>query len=122
MPRLTEQEYQAYLSRRAPRQPLSGGGVSKESELHADIVDECKRRGWIAFHGSMAHQTFRTLGEPDFVILSDDGRVLLVECKTATGKLSPEQIAIHAWAAKLGHQVLVVRSMADFYAALTPSK
>ena len=114
MPRLTELEYQAYLRKRTPRQPLSGGGVSKESELHADIVDYCKKKGWIAFHGSMAYSTFRTPGEPDFVILADRSRVFLIECKTATGKLSPEQLAIHAWANQLNHKVYTVRSMAEF--------
>ena len=95
--------------------------VEREADLHQMIVDECKRRGWIAFHGSMAHSTFRTPGEPDFIILPDVGRmshfksnVWLIECKTRKGKLSPAQLAIHAWAAKLGHTVHVVRSFAEF--------
>jgi hypothetical protein len=40
--------------------------------------------------------------------------MLLVECKTRLGKLSPEQLATQAWAAKLGHTVHVVRSMGEF--------
>jgi hypothetical protein len=62
----------------------------------------------------MAHRTKRTEGEPDFIILAEGGRVLLVECKTATGKLSPEQQAVAAWAAKLGHSIKIVRSMDEF--------
>lgn len=64
----------------------------------------------------MAHSTFRTPGEPDFVILAEGGRALLIECKTRKGKLSPEQRAIVAWANKLGHTVHVVRSFGEFIA------
>jgi Holliday junction resolvase-like predicted endonuclease len=88
--------------------------VERESKLHGEIYDECRRRGWIALHGSMAERTCRTLGEPDFVILADGGRVLFVECKSRTGKLSPAQTALKFHAEKLGHTVHVVRSMEEF--------
>ncbi len=88
--------------------------VNRESDLHADIFNECRRRGWIAFHGSMSERTHRNAGEPDFIILTDDKRALLVECKTKTGKLSIAQQGMVAHAAKLGHTIHVVRSMEDF--------
>src|SRR5512146_2355709 len=68
--------------------------VEHEGDLHNQILDECRRRGWIAFHGSMAKATARTLGEPDFTILADGGRKFFVECKSKTGKLSLYQIAL----------------------------
>ena len=64
----------------------------------------------------MAHKTFRTLGEPDFVILQDGGRFLLVEAKTAKGKLTTEQRAFAMMAELLGHRVNVVRSLCQFLA------
>jgi hypothetical protein len=85
-----------------------------EAKLHAQIIEECKRRSWIVFHGSMAHSTFRTKGEPDFQILADKGRLFLIECKSKTGKLSPEQCAIILWADRLNHKVHVVRSYGEF--------
>lgn len=85
-----------------------------EAELHDSIYSECRRRGWIAFHGSMAERTHRTLGEPDFIILCDGGRKLLVECKSAKGKLSVAQLSILEHARHLGHRVDVVRSMSEF--------
>ncbi len=104
-----------------------GKSAEDERALHNAILDECKRRGWIAFHGSMAHSTFRTKGEPDFVILGSVQRwdnekemwlpfsvTYLIEAKTRTGKLSVDQQAIHAWAEKLGHTIHVVRSMDEF--------
>ena len=98
------------------RSPERGArsGVVREASLHEEIFDECRRRGWIALHGSMAERTCRTLGEPDFVILADGGRVLFVECKTKTGKLSPTQAALKFHAEKLGHTVHVVRSLEEF--------
>lgn len=89
-------------------------GVAREASLHEEIFDECRRRGWIALHGSMAERTCRTLGEPDFVILADGGRVLFVECKSRSGKLSPAQAALKHHAEKLGHTVHVVRSLEEF--------
>ena len=89
-------------------------GTARESDLHEEIFDECRRRGWIALHGSMAERTCRTLGEPDFVILANGGLVLFVECKTRTGKLSPAQAALKHHAEKLGHPIHVVRSLDDF--------
>ena len=97
-----------------PSWPSARTGASREAELHREIFDECRRRGWIALHGSMAERTCRTLGEPDFVILADGGRVLLVECKGKTGKLSPAQAALKHQAERLGHTVHVVRSFEEF--------
>ena len=89
-------------------------GVVREASLHEEIFSECRRRGWIALHGSMAERTCRTLGEPDFVILADGGRVLFVECKSRSGKLSPAQSALKFHAEKLGHTIHVVRSLGEF--------
>ncbi len=86
-----------------------------EAELHQQILDECRRMGWMVFHGSMAHRTFRVPGEPDLLIFRDSGRLLMVECKTRTGKLSTDQQTIHTWALKLGHQIHTVRSIEEFH-------
>lgn len=86
----------------------------REKELHGAILDECHRRGWICLHGSMAHRTRRTLGEPDMVILADGGALILVEAKTRAGKLTADQLAMQHWAKKLGHTIHVVRSLDGF--------
>lgn len=91
-----------------------GSSPKHERDLHSQIFDECRRRGWIAFHGSMAERTHRTEGEPDFTILCDGGKLLMVECKTRVGKLSIAQQAMAAHARKLGHMIHVVRSMEEF--------
>jgi hypothetical protein len=100
------------------QQPARTGiqAVSNERELHSQIFDECRRRGWIAFHGSMAERTHRTEGEPDFIILANRGRTFFIECKTRLGKLSPAQTALGHQARHLGHAIAIVRSFADFLA------
>lgn len=93
--------------------------VVHEADLHNDIIEECKRRQWIVFHGSMAHRAMRTPGEPDFVILAEYKKVYLIECKSKTGKLTTEQLGIAMWSERLGHKVHVVRSMAEFLTVIS---
>lgn len=87
-----------------------------ESELHEQIRNACASRGWLPLHGSMAHKTFRTPGEWDFVILAEYPRLFLVECKTKDGKQTKDQAVLEAWAKKLGWKPTVVRSMSEFWA------
>jgi hypothetical protein len=92
---------------------------SKERDLHDSIIQECKNRGWICFHGSMAHRAHRTLGEPDFQIIGSNGRFWLIEAKTQAGKLSVEQQGMVKWCEMLGHKIHVVRSFEEFLAIIS---
>lgn len=98
------------------------GPVHKEDKIHDQIVQVCRGRGWIALHSRMDMATGRNVGEWDFTIMADGGRVFLIEVKTATGKLRPEQAGMIAWAAKLGHAVHVVRSLEEFCALVSVKK
>lgn len=114
---MTMQEYLAYEARQAMKWPkvvTPETTETVESDLHSKIREECRSRGWICLTGSMAHRAMRTIGEPDFTVLADNGRVFFIEAKSKTGKLRPEQAAIAAWAKKLGHTIHVVRSMEEF--------
>lgn len=115
MPRMTQAEYLAFLARAPSRVAhIDRNAADDEAELHEAIRAECARREWIPLHGSMAHKTYRTIGESDFCCLLPKGLVLFVECKTKTGKLSLHQLAMQAHMRKLGHQMHVVRSFAEF--------
>jgi Holliday junction resolvase-like predicted endonuclease len=115
MPRMTMAEVNAFNARQVANYATNNPeGVEVESDLHEQIFSECRRRGWIALHGSMSERTSRTLGEPDFTILADAGRVLFVECKSRKGKLSTIQQAMAAHAKKLGHTIHEVRSLEEF--------
>ena len=52
-------------------------------------------------------------GTPDVLVMLRNGRVLWIELKTSTGKLSDAQTAWHARARSMGHDVLVARSVQD---------
>ena len=102
--------------------------VERESLLHGSILDDLRKRGWLAFHGSMAHKARRTAGEPDFIVLTAEiilyegasqkivlpPRIIMVECKSKTGKRSPAQLQVAAHARKLGHTVHLVRSFSEW--------
>lgn len=116
--RWTEQQLRDYEARmhgarQNVTQPIKDR-VEHEDELHYQIIDYCKSKGWLYLHGSMAHKTFRTLGEPDFVIVADRARFFLVECKANGGKLSTDQLGFAMHAQKLGHEVHLVRSYEQF--------
>lgn len=115
MARWTQADYRAHMARAfVPAYDFAKDASDGEAVLHDQIAEECRRRGWLAFHGRMDRKTGRTAGEPDFVILAHEGQKFLVECKTKTGKLSVEQQALHAHARHLGHEVYTVRSLEDF--------
>ena len=122
---MTPQQYADYLARQAKptkrevaadkyMTDVLASVESCESKLHDRIVMHCRYSNWIPLHSRMDERTGRFLGEPDFTILADSGRLFFIECKSAKGKLSMQQQALHAWAAKLGHKVHVVRTFAEF--------
>jgi hypothetical protein len=116
--RLSSADYAALLARRGQPASAQAHPEPRESRLHDDILDACRLRGYIANHGSTAHRTHRTLGEPDFIVLLPGGRTLLVECKRPGGKLSLAQQGYRSWAAKLGHTVHVATNLREFEALL----
>lgn len=124
MPNMTLQSYLAHQAkflagRHAPVTETEAVGCEKESELHQKIIEHCKQVGWIYFHGSMAHKAMRTLGEPDFTILANRGRIFFIECKTKFSKLSTEQLGLKKWAEQLGHTIHVCRSAQEFLEIVT---
>lgn len=97
-----------------PEKPLlKASACDEESVLHDKIINHCRTHGWLYFHGSMAHATKRTRGEPDFILLIP-GRVLFIEAKSSTGKLSHDQRHVIGMAERLGHKIHIVRSYSEF--------
>lgn len=101
-----------------PGPAIPNDAVEREDKLQKDIRDFCKRMGWLCLCGSMAHKTKRTIGEPDFTILMNNGRTLFIEAKAKKGVHSSAQLRFRANASALGHIVHEVRSMRQFRALL----
>jgi hypothetical protein len=117
-PRMTQAEVDAYNARRKAHDAGTsiGEAVEREMDLHDEILRECARRSWIAIHPRMDMASTVRIGTPDFLVLANDGRMLMVECKNRLGKLSPDQQAFKAWAERLGHTIHICRSFAHFIA------
>lgn len=116
-PRMTESEFHAYQARQFHHHESAktDNAVDKESDLHEAILADCRRRGWHAIHSRMDLPTTTGVGDPDFVILADLGKVYLVECKSKNGKLTTAQLALQTQAEVLGHTIHVVRSIQEYH-------
>jgi hypothetical protein len=122
--RFSSADYNAMLVRRNAKNPAApkSPAAERESELQDDIESECRRRGWLAFRSRMDRATTMPIGFPDFVIMAESGRTIWIEAKSRKGKVRPEQRALHSMAHHLGHEVFTVRSMSEFFEAVTLSK
>jgi hypothetical protein len=116
----SQEQFNNYEARRNPTAKTTAG-VESESLLHEQIMDYCKSRGWIAFHSRMDKPQHATLGMPDFVIATDDGRTIYAECKKKGAKCSPAQNAVLAWLAH-NKQICGVVTTLEEFAALTNQK
>ena len=112
---ITFAQYMEMKARLEPKvEQTKSAGVEHEADLHDQILDYCRAKGWRAIHSRMDRPTTTGKGDPDFVVLADGGRFYLVECKSRTGKRTAEQHQFDHHAVKLGHTVWLVRSMAEF--------
>lgn len=94
--------------------PQPSRGEALEETLAQKIIEECDRRGWLWFRSRTDQHTGRRLGEFDFIIYADRGRVFSIECKAKGKKQTTEQLGIQAWARKLGHQADCVWTEEEF--------
>ena len=100
----------------------------KESEIQKAILDYLKSKGifaWRAFTGPVLHAGGRIkaknpmAGCPDICgILAPNGRMLLIEVKTDTGKVAPHQQDWIDKSNQSGALAFVARSVDDVVIAL----
>ena len=88
--------------------------TSDERKLHEDILADCRNRLWPAIHSRMDAPSTIGVGAPDMLICADKGRIIIIECKTAKGKLSTKQLAWKMVLERNGHKYHVVRSFAEY--------
>lgn len=88
-----------------------------EAQWQATVIDAAKALGWLCMHPYDSRRS--EPGYPDLTLVRD--RVVFVELKSETGRLTPQQ---HAWIGALnvaGAEVYVWRP-ADFDAAIETLK
>lgn len=101
-----------------PTIPVTTGEIREVGRggLHDQIIRHCNAQWprWKFRHARTDCPTTEELGVEDFTVFLPRNITLHVECKTANGKESPEQLA---WAYEmklLGHEVHLVRSLKEF--------
>lgn len=84
-----------------------------ERVLQREAEGYLKSIGCLVWHmpGIVAAKSFA--GWPDLIVLAPCGKLLLIELKTATGKVSDRQRDTFALMAELGHTVHVCRCIGD---------
>jgi hypothetical protein len=97
-----------------------GPGEKLEMPLHDKIMQHCAAQfpRWLYIRARSDMASTIAVGAQDFTIFLPGGRVLCVECKSATGKCSPEQAGWHFEMQRLGHHVYIVRSWGEFLECL----
>jgi hypothetical protein len=96
----------AYL---AAQRQAEAGAMRLECDLLRAVLREARNTGWLVDHvfeqQQYAHRTCK--GWPDLVLLRE--RVLFVELKSATGRLSADQQRVIAQLQRAGQYALVWR-------------
>ena len=90
----------------------------EEAKLHEQIIAELRALRWLYSHSRMDKRATVQPGTPDFTIFPPGGKAFFVECKTRTGKLTAEQTAFKHCAEASDYRFALVRSMAEFHAAV----
>ena len=83
------------------------GQRMRESKIEAYLVARIRRLGGVCFK----FVSPGTVGVPDRIVILPGGEITWVELKTWLGKLSPEQVRMHARLRALDQEVLVLRSV-----------
>jgi hypothetical protein len=117
--------------KRFARQSQPKTDLSTEDEIHGGIFSLIRTIApdVLCFHpangfwrskaaGSKLKLLGVTPGIPDLCLIDPVGRVFFIEVKTATGRLSPEQVAIHSWLTAIGVPCAVCRGVDDARNAL----
>ena len=89
-----------------------------ESQLHDDIIEFCKSKGWYYVHSRMDQRSTNAIGTPDFIIAMDGGKTLWIECKMPGKKATIFQLGALTHLNKLKHQACLVTSLDEFLEAV----
>ena len=118
---ISAQQFQDMQARCSTKrgEAVPADAVSDEGELHDQILSECRLRLWPCVHSRMDMPSTTAKGCPDFIVFADAGQVFAIECKTAKGKLTPEQLGWQMLLERNGHRYVVIRSFSEFLELIT---
>ena len=108
--------HQARIGCGSATETPKGKPAEIEAELHQEILDYCRGRGWPVVHSRMDRPSHLAIGTPDFVIARGGGMTLWIEAKAKRNKPTMEQRAWLAALKRVGHPAYVVYSFDEFLA------
>lgn len=80
-----------------------------EKTVEAALVKRVKELGGIAYKWTSPGRT----GVPDRIVMIPGGKIIFVELKSPTGKLTPRQAREHETIRGLGFEVIVINNVED---------
>lgn len=83
--------------------------MTTEAKLQQKVIQLFKQHDILAFKTDSTS----TRGWPDLTVIYPSGAVIFIEMKTKTGRLSPDQVRVHALLRKQKGIVYVVRSLQE---------
>lgn len=95
---------------------MSEADEGSESKLQAKIEGYCKERGFYFFHDRS--RGCNVPGHPDLVVALHGGRVLWLELKAKSGRLTEDQKRVRLMLMALGHEFHELRSFKAFLSVL----
>jgi len=107
------QAYSQLATTKTPAQESEPVPITSEKALQTAVEALLRRLGWAYFHMPGQAARGNPIGWPDIIALGPAGKTLLIELKTAKGKLSPEQAHLFAKLHALDHSVHVCRSLSQ---------
>lgn len=96
--------------------PEKSKSQQREEEVHDQIEQHLRSRGYYYVHARMDRRTTTAEGTPDFIIALPNGTTLWVEVKVRPNKPSIEQLGAIAHLQKLKHWAKIVWSFEEYLA------
>lgn len=108
----------AYNRRSVVKKSLTTDACENESELHGQIIDWLKSKGWYWVHSRMDRKTTTQLGVVDFIIAAPGGVTFWIEAKAKGNKPTPPQIGVAMMLERVGHRHATVWNFEQFLRAV----
>jgi len=109
--------------RQSPKQRAPESATTElEGDLHAQIIEELKRRRIYFVRSRMDKRTTQQPGVPDFICALPGGKTLWCEVKRRGNKLSTTQNITRHCLLALGHQHATVYNFSEFLTAIEQRK
>ena len=88
--------------------PEEAPDIGLESNLQKKLIQYCREHGWPCFHDRS--KRVNDPGWPDNIIFLPGGKVVLIELKSASGRLRKEQLELRRILGWNDHMVYIARS------------